>query len=60
MLFGNILSVALLTWLVMPAVSRLLGFSLSSTGKSWKTEALGIGTVAAGLALFVLGFRMIT
>lgn len=60
MLFGNILSVALLTWLVMPAVSRLLGFWLSSTGKSWKTEALGIGTVAAGLALFVLGFRMIT
>jgi hypothetical protein len=50
----------LLTWLVMPAVSRLLGFWLSSTGKSWKTEALGIGTVAAGLALFVLGFRMIT
>lgn len=60
MLFGNILSVALLTWLVMPAVSRLLGFWLSSTGRNWKTEALGIGTVAAGLALFVLVFRMIT
>ena len=60
MLFGNILSVALLTWLVMPAVSRLLGFWLSSSGKNWKTEALGIGTVAAGLALFVLVFRMIT
>ena len=60
MLFGNILSVALLTWLVMPAVSRLLDFWLSSTGKNWKTEALGIGAVAAGLALFVLAFRMIT
>lgn len=60
MLFGNILSVALLTWLVMPAVSRLLGFWLSSTGRNWKTEALGIGTVAVGLALFVLVFRMIT
>jgi len=60
MLFGNILSVALLTWLVMPAVSRLLGFWLSSTGRNWKTEALGIGTVVAGLALFVLAFRMIT
>lgn len=60
MLFGNILSVALLTWLVMPAVSRLLGFWLSSTGRNWKTEALGTGTVAAGLALFVLVFRMIT
>ena len=60
MLFGNILSVALLTWLVMPAVSRLLGFWLSSTGKNWKTEASGIAIVAAGLALFVLAFRMIT
>jgi antibiotic biosynthesis monooxygenase (ABM) superfamily enzyme len=60
MLFGNILSVALLTWLVMPAVSRLLGFWLSSTGRNWKTEALGIGTVAVGLALFVLVFQMIT
>ncbi len=60
MLLGNILSVALLTWLVMPAVSRLLGFWLSSTGRNWKREALGIGTVAAGLALFVLAFRMIT
>jgi antibiotic biosynthesis monooxygenase (ABM) superfamily enzyme len=60
MLFGNILSVALLTWLVMPAVSRLLGFWLSSTARNWKTEALGIAIVAAGLALFVLAFRMIT
>ena len=60
MLFGNILSVALLTWLVMPAVSRLLGFWLSSSGRNWKTEALGIAFVAAGLALFVLAFGMIT
>ena len=60
MLFGNILSVAMLTWLVMPAVSRLLGFWLSSTAANWKTEALGIAIVAAGLALFVLAFRMIT
>ena len=60
MLLGNILSVALLTWLVMPAVSRLLGFWLSSTGRNWKREVLGIGIVAAGLALFVLAFRMIT
>src|SRR5271154_4557293 len=60
MLFGNILSVAMLTWLVMPAVSRLLGFWLSSTAANWKTEALGIAIVAVGLALFVLAFRMIT
>jgi hypothetical protein len=57
MLFGNILSVALLTWLIMPAVSRLLGFWLESPTHDWKNEALGLSTVAIGLLLFVLIFR---
>jgi hypothetical protein len=57
MLFGNILSVALLTWLIMPAVSRLLGFWLESPTRDWKNEALGLSTVAIGLLLFVLIFR---
>ena len=57
MLFGNILSVALLTWLIMPAVSRFLGFWLESPTRDWKNEALGLSTVAIGLLLFVLIFQ---
>lgn len=59
MLFGNFLSVALLTWLVMPMVSQLLNFWLIGPVRDWKNEALGIGTVAVGLALFVLIFQAI-
>lgn len=60
MLIGNILSCILLTWVVMPAVSRFLRFWLSSTGRDWKREALGLCTISVGLALFVLAFRMTT
>jgi uncharacterized protein len=59
MLLANILSVALLTWLVMPRVSQFLSFWLSSNGGNWRKEALGLGTVALGLALFVLLFRVL-
>jgi uncharacterized protein len=59
MLIGNILSVAILTWLVMPRVSQLLNFWLGSNYRNWWSEALGPGVVAAGLALFVLLFRML-
>jgi len=57
MLIGNILSVALLTWLVMPRVSQFLNFWLVAPVRDWKNEALGIGVVALGLALFVLIFH---
>lgn len=57
MLIGNILSVALLTWLVMPEVSQLLNFWLAAPGRDWKKEALGLCTVTAGLALFVIIFK---
>jgi uncharacterized protein len=57
MLIGNILSVALLTWLVMPRVSQFLNFWLVAPVRDWKNEALGIGAVALGLALFVLIFH---
>lgn len=57
MLIGNILSVAMLTWLVMPQVSRFLDFWLNRKDRSPTREILGLGTVAAGLALFVLIFR---
>jgi uncharacterized protein len=57
MLISNILSVVLLTWLVMPAVSRLLNFWLGGSTRNWWNELLGIGTVSAGLILFVFIFK---
>jgi antibiotic biosynthesis monooxygenase (ABM) superfamily enzyme len=58
MLISNLLSVALLTWLVMPGVTQVLGFWLAAAAGDWKREALGLGTVAFGLGLFVGIFRM--
>jgi uncharacterized protein len=57
MLIGNTLSVSLLTWLVMPQVSRFLSFWLDRHDRSVTREVLGLCTVAAGLTLFVLIFR---
>jgi uncharacterized protein len=57
MLIGNILSVALLTWLVMPRVSQFLNFWLAAPVRDLKNEALGLSTVAVGLVLFVLIFQ---
>jgi uncharacterized protein len=59
MLIGNIISVALLTWLVMPWVSQLFGFWLGPTRRDWKGEALGLCMMAAGIAAFVLIFRVV-
>jgi antibiotic biosynthesis monooxygenase (ABM) superfamily enzyme len=59
MLIGNVLSVAILTWLVMPRVSQLLNFWLSSDYRNWWCEVIGPSAVAAGLALFVLLFQML-
>jgi len=59
MLIGNTLSVASLTWLVMPRVSQFLNFWLAGPVRDWKNEALGIGAVVGGLALFVLIFQAI-
>ena len=59
MLIGNILSVALLTWLVMPGATRFLGFWLNSHSHNWKHEALGLLTVAGTLAVFALAFRIL-
>ena len=57
MLIGNFLSVSLLTYLVMPRVSRFLSFWLEAPTRDWKNEALGLSTVAIGLLLFVLIFQ---
>jgi len=59
MLISNVLSCSILTWLLMPRVSRLLDFWLNPHGRDWKREALGLGTIAVGLGLFVLVFRAI-
>jgi antibiotic biosynthesis monooxygenase (ABM) superfamily enzyme len=59
MLIGNMLSVSLLTYLVMPWVSRFLNFWLAAPARDWKNEALGLTAVAAGLALFVVIFQAI-
>ena len=57
MLIGNLLSVGLLTYLVMPRVSQFLSFWLEAPTRDWKNEALGLSTVAIGLLLFVLIFQ---
>jgi uncharacterized protein len=59
MLISNVLSCSMLTWLVMPRVSQFLDFWLNPPGRDWKREALGLGTIAVGLGLFVLVFRAI-
>jgi hypothetical protein len=59
MLIGNVLSCIALTWLVMPRVSQFLWFWLNSSGRDWRREALGLGTIAAGLAMFVVLFKSI-
>jgi antibiotic biosynthesis monooxygenase (ABM) superfamily enzyme len=56
MFISNILSVSALTWLVMPAVTRLLNFWLNAAPGKWRTEITGLGAVAAGLVVFVLIF----
>lgn len=59
MLIGNLLSVAALTWLVMPFVTRVLGFWLAARADDWKRQTLGIGAIAVSLAVFVFLFRML-
>ena len=59
MLIGNVLSVAILTWLVMPRVSQLLNFWLNSNYRNWWGEVVGPSAVTVGLALFVLLFQML-
>ena len=59
MLIGNLLSVSLLTYLVMPRVSQFLSFWLEAPARDWKNEALGLSTVVIGLLLFVLIFQVL-
>ncbi len=57
MFVGNAASVALLTWLLMPVVNRLLGFWLSPGPEgALRTEALGVGAVLLGCAVSIAAF----
>lgn len=52
MFVGNLVSVAILTWLLMPIVNRVFAFWLSPP-RSALTEALGIGVLLAGYAIAI-------
>jgi antibiotic biosynthesis monooxygenase (ABM) superfamily enzyme len=61
MFIGNLVSVALLTWLLMPLVNRAFGFWLNPTrGRGRFVELRGIAVIVAGYVLAIaifLAFR---
>jgi antibiotic biosynthesis monooxygenase (ABM) superfamily enzyme len=57
MFIGNAISVALLTWLLMPLANRVFGFWLAPAGRADASrEFRGIAMIAAGYALAVAAF----
>jgi len=59
MLISNMVSVAILTWLLMPLVNRLFGFWLiPSPSRSGPVEALGTGVVILGYAVALIIFLL--
>ncbi len=60
MIINNIITSSILTWGVMPLVTKLLRFWLQPTYRttSWKTDALGAGVVVATLSSMVLLFNL--
>jgi uncharacterized protein len=62
LLLGNILSVALLTWVVMPIVTRVLRFWLSpdQDAKQPQTDLVGLFASTAFLAVAALIFWLVT
>lgn len=59
LLVGNIASVALLTWAVMPIVNRCLGFWLRSRDDR-RTDLLGLGCSLGFLTLAAVVFYLVT
>lgn len=61
MFVGNVVSVALLTWVLMPAVSRALSFWLVPRGTArLRIELLGVGAILLGYAVSLLVFLAIS
>ena len=60
MLIANAASVALLTWLVMNAVNRLLGFWLQPKKQSLRLDIVGALIILVALILMVLLFEQLT
>jgi hypothetical protein len=59
MLVGNILSVAILEWIVMPLLNRLLGPWLAAHGRDGRRVSVaGAGLIVAALLAMALGFRL--
>ena len=57
MFIGNLVSVALLTWLLMPLANRAFGFWLNPTGARGRlVELRGIAVIVAGYALAIAIF----
>jgi antibiotic biosynthesis monooxygenase (ABM) superfamily enzyme len=60
MFIGNLASVALLTWLLMPPANRAFGFWLTPTGARGRLVELGgIGVILAGYVLAIAVFLAI-
>ncbi len=59
MFVSNVASVAALTWLLMPGVTRALRFWLQPAASSQRRQAFGVAAVLAGYAISLLVFALV-